>query len=70
MYADADNALWLNGSYTLHSEPGGTVSMRVWRDEQDGYWRVALPQRDYRWSRGGGCYVGSFQPIPVAEAQL
>lgn len=72
MYADPRGALWLNGSYTIHDQPGGTVNMRVWRDEADGYWRVdATACRDRKWPLGGGCYVGRFfRPIPVADAQF
>lgn len=71
MYADNDNALWLNGSYTIHAQPGGTVEMRVWRDAGDGYWRVDASRCDrHRWGRGGGCFMGDFKPIPIADARF
>ena len=68
MYADASSNLWLNGSYTLKTRPGGTVQMSVWRDDE-GCWRIdASGCHDHKWSRGSSTYVGSFQPIAVTEA--
>ena len=29
MYAERDGKLWLNGNYTIHTSPGGTVQMKV-----------------------------------------
>lgn len=71
MWADAEHLLWLHGGYTIHSSPGGTVQMRVWRDERDGYWRVDCSAcRSHKWSGGGGVYAGQVVPIAVAEVQF
>ena len=73
MYADKHGDLWLNGNYTLNSRSDGTVQMYVARSEADGLYRVNVRQcGEYRWSRGDGCYLGSFRPVPVAalDAEL
>ncbi len=64
MYYDKDRNLWLNGSYTIHADPGGTARMAVWRDE-DGWCVDASGCRDHHWSEAG--YVGEFQPVSVVS---
>lgn len=63
MFTDEERRLWLNGKYTLHHRPGGTVQMKVRRDRTG--WHVDASKCDEkRW--GGGRYVGGALPIPVA----
>lgn len=66
MYHDKSRCLWLNGSYTIHAHPGGTVQMWVRRDD-DG-WHVDAAHCDAeskQWNEAG--YVGNFTPILVAS---
>lgn len=64
MYHDRERKLWLNGAYTIHRQPGGTVQMHISRD--DSGWHVdASKCKQEQW--GGSGYVGDFPPIAVAS---
>ena len=65
MYADANRGLWLNGNYTIHKGPMGTVSMRVWRDEEGWHVDASRCGHDRHWSTNPA-YVGGSLPIRVA----
>lgn len=54
MCVDEDRQCWLNGKYTIHEAPGGTVMMYIAHTAL-GY-EVDLGKcNDYRWSRGVRC---------------
>ena len=68
MWADEDGNLWLNGNYSVHDGPGGTVQMEVWlvRDNEYGI----SYSGDYRWSGsdkpsyvGGGAVKGMYAVV-------
>jgi hypothetical protein len=65
MFADENGRLWINGSYTVHSESGGTAAMLVERTKS-GVICDIRKCRDHRWSRGAA-FVGKFMPISVEK---
>lgn len=69
MYADKNRRLWLNGSYTLNSTPGGTVQLMIVRDT-DGRWLVDASRcKNETWKPGTPCYMGEYAPIAVATVK-
>jgi hypothetical protein len=65
MYADLDGELWLNSNYSFHSEPGGTVEMKVIRMGHG--FMVDISKCDRRWNEGEPNYSNEFVPEPVVE---
>jgi hypothetical protein len=68
MWADAQRRLWLRSGYPAFTDRGSTATMRVRvdRDESDhGRRYVVWPDRQYRYSPGGGSSDGT--DLPVAE---
>lgn len=64
MYHDKKRQLWLNGSYTVHTRPWGTVKMLVRRD--DAGWHVDTEKVASGFQLSEAGYTGNFQPIRVA----
>ncbi len=64
MYADEDRILWINGSYTINTRPGGTVQLRIQRT-RDGVNVIEESIKEHRYSPGKPCFVGEFTPLPV-----
>ena len=52
LYLDGDQECWLNGAYTQHAIPGGTVQMKVTHTAA-GY-VCDITRCDYKWSEGSG----------------
>jgi hypothetical protein len=64
MYHDFAHKLWLNGSYTIHTQPLGSARMKVWRDPEG--WHVdARECRDHKWDLGGNVNLGRYPAIAV-----
>jgi len=66
MYADYDGSLWLNGSYTLQENPGGTVEMMISK-KYNQYIVDITHCLEWKWNKGTPGFVGDFEPIPVSE---
>ncbi len=67
MWPDMDGALWINGHYPIHRNPGGTVSMLVTRTTH-GY-EVDVTKghaAEYRWSPSSkDSFVSDADVLPV-----
>ncbi len=64
MYAEPNRDLFLNGKYSVQSQPGGTVQMHIERTETG----VIVDQKTIgkqKYSLGGVHYVGGSIPLPV-----
>jgi hypothetical protein len=66
MWADLDRNLWINGNYTIHDDPHGTVKMLIERTK-DGVIVYKRTIKDERYSlQAGPCYVGGSDDLPVS----
>lgn len=65
MYHDDSRRLWLNGNYTIEPRSGGTVQMRVWRDDAGWHVDASSCRDDETWGTDG--FIGRFPPIAVAS---
>lgn len=68
-FADPNGRMWINGSYTIHKNSGGTVGMLVVR-KKSGYLIDTTKTRhcrEYKWYRGTPYYVGGSNPLPVIK---
>lgn len=69
MWPDEDGNLWINGNYTIHQQPGGTVSMLVTRRE-NGY-EVDIRYghaSEFRWAPSSESgFVGGADVLPVVK---
>jgi hypothetical protein len=66
LYLDDKRQCWLNGNYSQHSMPGGTVQMKVTHTEQ-GYVCDISRCKEYAWSDGSGPAAWG---DPIAIVQL
>jgi hypothetical protein len=67
MHVDDQGNLWLNGRYTIHDSPGGTVQMRVSKRKLSAGYAVDISKcADERW-QPGSAYVGGSNSVPVTK---
>ncbi len=62
MWSDKSGRLWLNRGYTFDHQPGGTVKMKVSKNDGKYICDVSLC-KDHGWQRGSGWTNG----LPVSE---
>ena len=49
MACDAERRLWLDPGHCAHDAPGGTVAMRVWRDDSGWHVDASRCAREKKW---------------------
>ena len=61
MWADLDGNLWINGEYTVHESPRGTVDTEVWliRDGQYGVRHTG----DHKWTPANSSWAAHSYPV-------
>lgn len=66
MYCDEDGQLKLNGDYSTHSSPGGTVDMKVTRTTTGYQCDISNSRLTKGWDKPGKAgFAGDFTPLPV-----